>query len=249
MFVTTPSNEIEDAIDFMHQVAATPDAVRERQGASDDDIQRFIELAQHPLPYLYIGYLRQFGTNAGPLSLAPDTNLKRLINHYIDRSIHARPVRDGVLLSAVSAVEGPYMLRYSEAAKRGTEEPTVVISGDVDRMLATNFRCALYQNIIYSRPLDLPLLMRLERFPKEDTFDREREANMAEVARAAQDLGFQGYWFNDACVGWFERDDGSVLYVDTLDFSVFARGHFNTPDARDWVQEYLTECVGLLPAK
>ncbi|WP_394845901.1 hypothetical protein LZC95_00370 [Pendulispora brunnea] len=101
------------------------------------------------------------------------------------------------------------------------------------------------------RPQNQPFAMQLERFPEEDEeeFDRNRSTHMAQITNAAQDLGFEGYWFNDKCVSWLERKDGSVLYVETVYFQIYTRGYFNDSKERDFVQEYLTECVGLSPAK
>lgn len=199
MVPTKPSDRIDDFIAFWKQLAGE-EVADARVGASDDDIKRFESLCRHPLPPLYIAYLREFGRDDGGLMLTADADsrIEELNRFYVEQSQrNYQAVADNTVFIGIETLSGGRALHYGEDV-----EPRVVTTWDntIGVTQAGSFRSFLYSQAFIQA-----------HFPWGDLahgslyVDGRHLTEM--LSGMAASMGFLPYWFCDGYHLCLERDD------------------------------------------
>ncbi|WP_394831115.1 hypothetical protein LVJ94_31845 [Pendulispora rubella] len=240
MIATERSDDIKDFIDFLERIVGQ-EVARDRAGADPREIERLTALARLPLPPLYLEYLREFGANDGIVKLSDDASSKpeALIDYYLEQAdSEESEIPPNMVIVGVNGSSGERALLYSDEARKGTEEPSVVVSwwGEVDYTLALSFRNFLYRKVFANARLKRGTTLQLQK----------NDGNLVpSIRRATLELGFQPYWFSDDCQTCLEREDDSALLARTWGESVSVYGSFADSKIRDEVKLALMQRLDL----
>jgi hypothetical protein len=221
------------------------EAVRARQAARPDDLARFMALAKLPLPPLYLGYLKEFGSGDGALKMADDANprVASLIEFY-EAQDEADPdvPAHGVVIGAIG-MSGERALLYPEDWAAGQlggsiPEPRVAVSwwGDVSHTYAQSFRNHLYRQAFVRGCTAVGAHCSLYR----------NDAGLLPRARQqVEALDFAALWFSDDSQCCLERDDGSFFYIERTKERTSLYGCLADARTRDQVKPLLIAALGL----
>lgn len=199
MIHTSPSDRIEDFIEFFKQVAGQQ-AVSARRGASLEEIDRLRILCRFLLPTLYVGYLQEFGRADGLLCLGDDgyPQIEDLLRFYEKQSQmnYSWVPKDSVVISLPAVAEGRALIYSDEYSGREPQVGTFYDT-DVNYICASSFRNFLY-NTAFVR----------SRFPLNKNacvYLRARGTRTAaSLIEFSVRLGFIPYWFCDEYLGSLE---------------------------------------------
>jgi hypothetical protein len=234
MIETVQSDEIGDFLAFMGQMLG-PDAVRDRAGASDEDIARFATVARFPLPRLYVGYLREFGQKDRVLQMAGDCNSRvRSLLEFYEEQRTATPAEippNAVVIGTYGLSEDRILLYPPDARDNRVVEPAVALStiAHVQYVCARNFRNHLYSQAVARGKIPDGFLLSVR---------REDEAFLTEATEACHSLGFMSYWFSDEYRSSLERDDGAIIQVVRVPSRTTIYGRFLSEAARNEVRSF-----------
>ncbi|MDY7232217.1 hypothetical protein [Hyalangium rubrum] len=215
MIPTALSDDIREFIGFIERLSGGVPLLY--VGATEEQIQRFVELVHRPLPPLYLRYLREFGRQTGGLRFADDAHqdIESLLEFYEDQVQQGEPEipLNGVTI-AVQSLSGARSLIYEQAQP----EPIVVINWEkgVGEPIAQSFR-----NLLYRKGFSA---FRLPNPPRYAILFNNQPGTLAEALSFGASLGFEPYWFNDAygaCAesedAWFVCKQGQRRFVMYLD--------------------------------
>ncbi|MDY7232216.1 hypothetical protein [Hyalangium rubrum] len=235
MISTAASDDIRAFIDFVERLSGG--ASLSREGATEEQIQRFLELVQRPLPPLYLGYLREFGRQERVIRFADDArpDIDSLLRLYEDQVKRGKPSipRKGVTIAAQS-VSGARTLIYG----RANWEPIVVENWEkgVGETIARSFRNLLYRKGFSAFRLPDP--------PRYAILANNRQDTLREALSFGASLGFEPYWFNDAYGACAESEDAwFVCQQDSRSFVMYLDAH--SAAHRDALKKKFVEKVEL----
>lgn len=183
-----PGDSIDEFVEFVEQLFLGHPKAREREGASEEEIAELVRIARFPLPELYLGYLRVFGRNDGPVQLFNGEcgcSAPALLRVHHRRAHDEDPYfPENCVLIGTQGLPLARSLHYA-----GGKEPELVVSDfeHVAYPIASTFKIYLYQHTWARRWLHGTLMPR-RKAPKEE---------LAQAVSVADRLGFSGLWFSD----------------------------------------------------
>jgi hypothetical protein len=215
---------IDDFINYYTSLGGKR-VLRDCQGETAESIALFVSLVPFPLPELYLGYLRHFGTNDGLLRLAGDgaTKLDRLIEFWRLHLGGYSSIPPHCATIALSGLTGHLALCYANAP---IDKPSVVVHWDdgIDLTKSSSFTNYLYSRA-FCAAADDPRV-------HDVTLYSDDPRSRPQLVQVVLDAGFVPLWFSDEFDGYFTRERDIVRVTtepDRIDVTV----HILSPNRRE----------------